>query len=102
MFAFAIWDAQKQQLFAARDRLGMKPLYYTELADGGFAFASEIKALLELGRPAIDPLALRDYLTYKYVPEPKTAFKGIRNLPPGHTLCRPGCAMRFKFTDLSL
>lgn len=90
MFAFAIWDAQKQKLFAARDRLGMKPFYYTELADGGFAFASEIKALLELGRPAIDPLALRDYLTYKYVPEPKTAFKGIRNLPPGHTLVWDG------------
>lgn len=90
MFAFAIWDEHKRRLFAARDRLGMKPFYYTELPDGGFAFASEIKALLELGRPPIDPMAMRDYLTYKYVPEPKTAYKGIRNLPPGHTLIWDG------------
>ncbi len=90
MFAFAVWDARKRQLFAARDRLGLKPFYYTELPDGGFAFASEIKALLELGRPAIDRMALRDYLTYKYVPEPKTAFNGIRNLPPGHSLVWDG------------
>ena len=89
MFAFAIWDGEKRTLFAARDRLGMKPLYYRELP-GGIAFASEIKALLELGRPAIDRLALRDYLTYKYVPEPKTVFAGIRNLPPGHTLVWDG------------
>ncbi len=53
----------------------MKPFYYREIPDG-IAFASEIKALLELGRPSIDRLALRDYLTYKYVPEPKTAFSG--------------------------
>jgi asparagine synthase (glutamine-hydrolysing) len=63
----------------------MKPFYYREI-EGGLAFASEIKALLELGRPAIDRLALRDYLTYKYVPEPKTVYSGIRTLPPGHSL----------------
>ena len=85
MFSFAVWDAESRTLFAARDRVGMKPFYYRELP-GGIAFASEIKALLELGRPAIDRLALRDYLTYKYVPEPKTAFSGIHNLPPGHWL----------------
>ncbi len=90
MFAFAVWDGTARRLFAARDRLGMKPFYYRLLADGGFAFASEIKALLELGRPALDPLALRDYLTYKYVPEPKTAYSEIRNLPPGHTLVWDG------------
>ncbi len=89
MFAFAVWDADRRTLFAARDRVGMKPLYYRELP-GGIAFASEIKALLALGRPAIDRLAVRDYLTYKYIPEPKTAFAGIRNLPPGHTLTWDG------------
>ena len=89
MFAFAVWDTRHRRLFAARDRLGMKPFYYRVLPDG-IAFASEIKALLELGRPAIDRLALRDYLTYKYVPEPKTAFEGIQNLPPGHLLTWDG------------
>ena len=89
MFSFAIWNARERTLFAARDRVGMKPFFYRQIA-GGIAFASEIKALLELGRPEIDRLALRDYLTYKYVPEPKTAFSGIRNLPPGHTLTWDG------------
>ena len=89
MFAFAVWDHRRQRLFAARDRLGLKPFYYRELAEG-IAFASEIKALLELGQPPLDPTALRDYLTYKYVPEPKTAYTGIRNLPPGHTLVWDG------------
>jgi len=85
MFAFAVWDAHRHRLFAARDRLGIKPLYYRELA-GGLAFASEIKALLELGRPPVDASALRDYLTYRYIPAPKTVYGGIRELPPGHTL----------------
>jgi asparagine synthase (glutamine-hydrolysing) len=89
MFAFAIWDASRHRLFAARDRLGIKPFYYRELPEG-LAFASEPKALLELGRPAIDHDALRDYLTYKYVPEPKSIFSGIRQLPPGHTLTWDG------------
>ena len=89
MFSFAIWNSRDQTLFAARDRVGMKPFFYRELS-GGIAFASEIKALLELGCPAIDRLAVRDYLTYKYVPEPKTAFSGIRNLPPGHSLLWDG------------
>jgi asparagine synthase (glutamine-hydrolysing) len=85
MFAFAVWDRSRQQLFAARDRLGIKPFYYRELP-GGLAFASEPKALLELGRPPVDREALRDYLTYKYVPEPKSIYSGIRQLPPGHSL----------------
>ncbi len=90
MFAFAVWDASSGHLFAARDRLGIKPLYYRELPGGGLAFASEIKALLELGRPPIDPTALRDYFTYKYVPEPKSVYSGIRQLPPGHRLTWDG------------
>jgi len=87
MFAFAIWDAAKQELFLARDRVGIKPLYYRW--DGStFSFASEIKALLAdpSARREIDPLALDDYLTYLYVPAPRTIFKGIRKLEPGHTL----------------
>jgi asparagine synthase (glutamine-hydrolysing) len=87
MFAFAIWDGQKKCLFLARDRLGIKPLYYAW--DGQkFLFASEIKALLEdpMMAKTIDPLALDDYLTYLYIPAPKTIFHGIRKLLPGHTL----------------
>ncbi len=85
MFAFAVWDDRRRQLFAARDRLGIKPLYYRPLADG-IAFASELKSLLELGRPAVDPSAIRDVLTYGWVPTPKSAFSGIHKLPPAHTL----------------
>ncbi len=86
MFAFAIWDAERGTLFAARDRLGIKPFYYRRLAGGGLAFASEIKALLELGRPAVDRTALRDYFTYKCVPAPKTVYRGIEQLEPAHRL----------------
>jgi asparagine synthase (glutamine-hydrolysing) len=85
MFAFAVWDAHRHRLFAARDRLGIKPLFYRQLP-GGLAFASEIKALLELGRPPVDAGALRDYLSYRYIPAPKTVYAEIRELPPGHTL----------------
>ena len=89
MFAFAVWDERRHRLFAARDRLGIKPLYYREF-DGGLAFASEIKALLELGRPSVDRSALRDYFTYRYIPAPKTVYKGIRELPAGHWLTWDG------------
>ena len=87
MFAFAIWDGEKQRLFLARDRVGIKPLYY--FWDGQkLLFASELKAILQdptISR-RIDPLALDDYLTYLYVPAPKTIFQGIRKLLPGYTL----------------
>ncbi len=89
MFAFGVWDSDRNRLFAARDRLGIKPFYYREL-EGGLAFASEIKALLELGVPPIDLGALRDYLTYRYIPSPKTVYQGIRELPPGHALVWDG------------
>ncbi len=85
MFAFAVWDARRHRLFAARDRIGIKPLFYRQLP-GGLAFASEIKALLELGQPPVDASALRDYLSYRYIPAPKTVYAEIRELPPGHTL----------------
>jgi asparagine synthase (glutamine-hydrolysing) len=87
MFAFAIWDSRKKLLFIARDRLGKKPLKYYQ--DGNsFIFASELKAILK--NPAvkkeIDYQAIDEYLSFKYVPGPKTGFKNIKKLAPGHFL----------------
>jgi asparagine synthase (glutamine-hydrolysing) len=87
MFAFAIWDEPRQQLFLARDRVGIKPLYY--YFDGQkLLFASEIKAILQDPQVAraLDWQALDDYLTYMYIPAPKTIFQKIRKLPAGYTL----------------
>ena len=85
MFSFAIWDERRRRLFAARDRLGIKPFFYRKTPDG-LAFASELKSLLELGRPSIEETAISDYLTYRYIPTPNTVFSGIHKLPPAHTL----------------
>lgn len=87
MFGLAVWDRQQQELFIARDRLGIKPLYYTQ-ADGDFIFASEIKAILlhPAVQRSIDLTALRQYLSLKYVPGPLTLFSGIYSLEPGHWL----------------
>jgi len=85
MFAFAAWEPDRRRLLLARDRLGIKPLYYWLLPDG-IAFASELKALLELGKPVIDRSAVRDFLFHGYVPAPKTIYQGIAKLPAGHTL----------------
>ncbi len=86
MFAFAIWDREKQVLLLARDRLGIKPLFYA-LQGGRLWFASEIKALLDGGvQEAIDAQALKQFLTFLYVPSPATIYERIRQLPPGHTL----------------
>ncbi len=85
MFAFAIWEGEERRLTLARDRLGIKPLYYRILPDG-LAFASELKALLVLDRPEIDASAVRDYLFHGYVPAPKSIYRGICKLPAGHTL----------------
>ena len=87
MFAFALWDARRRRLFLARDRAGIKPLVY---AWNGrrLLFASELKALLQdpdLARE-LDSEALRDYLTFLYIPSPKTIFRGIRKLPPASYL----------------
>lgn len=85
MFAFAMWDSAERRLTLVRDRLGIKPLYYRLLPDG-IAFASELKALLLLGRPDIDRSAVRDFLTHGYVPAPKSIYRGIHKLPAGHSL----------------
>ena len=88
MFAFALWDrgthAKGSRLLLARDPLGVKPLHIAE-RDGFLAFASEPKALFALGiKPEIDPVAIHEALTYRYVPPPRSGFKDVEKLPPGH------------------
>jgi asparagine synthase (glutamine-hydrolysing) len=87
MFAYAIWDARRRRLFIARDRLGIKPLFYTQIGET-LLFASEAKALLL--HPAVtaelDETSLELYLALQYVPGPRTMFKGIQKLPAGHIL----------------
>ncbi len=87
MFAFALWDSTRRELFVARDRLGVKPVFYAETEDG-FFLASEIPALFSLADipRAVDAAALHDYLTLQYVPAPRTGFAAIRKLPPAHWL----------------
>jgi asparagine synthase (glutamine-hydrolysing) len=88
MFAFAIWDRKRQCLFLARDRLGVKPLYYALLDDGMLLFGSELKSVLAHGglRRDLDPLAIEEYFALGYVAEPRTVFKQARKLSPGHSL----------------
>ncbi len=85
MFAFCIWDQNKEEMFLARDRIGKKPLFYTINSDV-FIFASEIKALLKYPSISreIDFLSVSKYLTYEYVPAPHSIFKEIKKLKPGH------------------
>jgi asparagine synthase (glutamine-hydrolysing) len=87
MFALALWDAGRRRLLLARDRLGIKPLHWTEGA-GSLAFGSEIKALLEHPEVAaeVDPVGLSRYLTHEYLPAPHTILRGVHKLPPGHRL----------------
>jgi len=87
MFAFALWDANRRRLLLARDRLGIKPLYYAELP-GSLLFASEIKSILQADgfNAEPDPKGLRRYLTYRHSYGSGTLFKGVRQLPPGHVL----------------
>src|SRR5215216_2085742 len=87
MFAFAIWDERRRRLVLGRDRVGKKPLFYWA-SDGRLVFGSEIKAVL--ADPAVprrlDERAIPAYLTFGYVPTPRTFFDGVRSLPPGHVL----------------
>jgi asparagine synthase (glutamine-hydrolysing) len=87
MFAFAIWDERAQRLLLVRDRLGIKPLYYAQLA-GDIVFGSEIKSLLTVPAVdgAVDDDALAAYLALRYVPAPLTMFRGVKKLPPASLL----------------
>src|SRR5882672_9900665 len=88
MFAFGLWDEAKQTLFLARDRLGVKPIYYAELADGTLIFGSELKSLLAHGVMSrqLDARAVESYFALGYVAEPDTVFLAARKLAPAHTL----------------
>lgn len=87
MFAFVIWDSKDRSLFAARDRFGIKPFYYT-YSDRSFGFASEIKALFKSGlvSPELNPDGLADYLTFQFCLGDKTLFRNVKRLLPGHFL----------------
>lgn len=88
MFSFAVWDQTNQQLFIARDRLGIKPLFYAFLNDGTLVFGSELKVLKQhpdLPRD-LNHRAIEDYFTFGYIPEPKTIFNDVYKLQPGHYL----------------
>src|SRR6478672_9549034 len=88
MFAFALWDRNRETLFLARDRLGVKPLQYAVLPDGMLIFGSELKGLLAHGGLPrdIDPCAVEEYFALGYVAEPRSIFKRAKKLPPAHTL----------------
>jgi asparagine synthase (glutamine-hydrolysing) len=98
MFAFALWDSRKQRLLLARDRCGIKPLYYTRMRNGRFIFASEIKAILqhEDVRRNVDLEALHYYLNLRFVPREKTLFRNIWRLAPGTLLTLEGKKSRVR------
>ena len=104
MFAYAIWNSRTRELFLARDRLGVKPLYYVHTSDGALYFASEIKALVVAGaiQPTLNERALPDYLA-NYAPSgEETLFAGVKRLMPGHTLTwRDGTIRIDRYWDLS-
>ncbi|HEY6401926.1 MAG TPA: asparagine synthase (glutamine-hydrolyzing), partial [Blastocatellia bacterium] len=105
MFAFAVWDRRERSLFLARDRVGKKPLHYA-MAGRTLIFGSEIKSLLQHPgvKREINMQAISDFLSFGYVPDPTTAFVGVRKLPPGHTLTfKDGliCARRYWDFDYS-
>jgi len=104
MFVFAVWDKNNEELFVARDHFGIKPLYYSEF-QGSFLFASELKSILKFPGfiPNIDPAALDQYLTFEYVPTPRSIFKGIYKLPAGHFLSYKNKKLAIKkYWDLDL
>jgi asparagine synthase (glutamine-hydrolysing) len=88
MFAFALWDRNQQTFFMARDRMGVKPMYYALLQDGTLLFGSELKSIMAHGglRRDIDPLAVEEYFALGYVAEPRTIFRQAKKLSPAHTL----------------
>ena len=104
MFTFAIWDSKRRRLFLARDRLGIKPLFYSFEPGRRLIFGSEIKTILEagVGRKA-DAQALYDYLSLMYAPTPATAFAAIKKLPPGCVMtCSPEGMQIKQYWDIPL
>ena len=104
MFAFAIWDGKKKELFIARDRLGIKPLYYFHSEDGSLYFGSEIKTIFQASdlKPEINFQALPDYLANHATSGAETLYRGVKRLLPGHTLIwRDGALEVKKYWDVS-
>ncbi|HET7694274.1 MAG TPA: asparagine synthase (glutamine-hydrolyzing) [Vicinamibacterales bacterium] len=104
MFAFAVWDAKARRLMLARDRVGVKPLYYAELPGRGLVFGSELKSLLE--DPEVPrewrPDAIDAFLTLLYIPAPATIYAGIHKLEPGHVLiAEKGTVRTSRYWDLT-
>lgn len=102
MFAFAIWDGRKRRLLLARDRLGVKPLFY-RLDPGRLAFASELRTLRELlpRAPDIDPQSVYDFFGFRYIPAPRTFYRGVEKLLPGHFLVAdPGGVHSHAYWDI--
>jgi asparagine synthase (glutamine-hydrolysing) len=102
MFAFALWDRNQETFFLVRDRIGIKPIYYALQPDGQLVFASELKAVIR--NPAVsrelDPHAIEDYLTFGYVPEPRSIYRSVQKIEPGTYLCikygqKPGAPVRY-------
>jgi asparagine synthase (glutamine-hydrolysing) len=102
MFGFALWDRNQETLFLVRDRLGIKPVYYSLQPDGHLVFGSELKAVIR--NPAIsrelDPFAVEDYFTFGYVPDPRSTYTAVQKLEPGTFLCvkrgqNPGTPIRY-------
>jgi asparagine synthase (glutamine-hydrolysing) len=88
MFAFALWDGRREELFLARDRLGEKPLYYSLTTDGRLVFGSELKSILcspDIDR-RLDPQAVEEFFAYGYIPDPRSIYCGVRKLAPAHCL----------------
>ncbi len=105
MFAFALWDARQKTLFAARDRLGEKPLYYAQTPEGWLYLASELKALLQVSSidRALDEQAIEEYFAFGYVPDPRSILKSVRKLPPAHylTIARGSAPRLRRYWDVS-
>jgi asparagine synthase (glutamine-hydrolysing) len=103
MFAFALWDEEEKKLLLARDRLGQKPLFYSQ-RNGDFAFASEVKALLAADNQEreIDYESLHHYLSLRFIPSPGTMFRSIKKLPPAHVLVwQGGKVSLWRYWDVS-
>jgi asparagine synthase (glutamine-hydrolysing) len=103
MFAFAVWDARERRLFAARDPFGIKPLVYYH-DNAALIFASEIKAITasDVARLSVDPEALSEYVCLNYIPAPRSVYREIQKLPPGHTLTVDSGTIRIhRYYDLA-